>query len=245
MEKDIQIKASDGMTIKGILYGNNKEKLVIFLHGLANVYRDTYLIRHSVEFFIEKGYSVFIYNQYSDDDKDGKKPRALYGSVTLLRHSEDVKDVVKHLEEQYDNLFLIGHSFGGLTLSQSNIKCKSQALWDPTFDVTGWRNEDNISYMGKVPTLTWFGLKYVINEEMVDGAEKITKDVAEKWCRAIQSPTLVVNTTACHEWNKYYKDYLPSHSEFETMDTSHTFHHFGKVQELCEKTHTFFKKEIK
>lgn len=243
MEKDLKIKARDKLTIKGTLYGRSTDKLVVFLHGLTDVYQNSYLIKRSIELFLEKGYSVFAYNQYSDEEKDGKKPRALYEEVTLLRHKEDSEDVFNFFKDQHKNIFLIGHSFGGLTLNRANIKCQSQAFWDPTFHATGWGNEDDLSYIGNIPTVNWAGQKYIVNDFMIKDAEQITKEVAEKWCRALQTPTLVINTTDCNDWNKDYKDCLPSHSKFETMQTSHTFHHLGKVEELCEKTHEFFNKQ--
>ncbi|MBN1783909.1 MAG: hypothetical protein JW812_03005 [Alphaproteobacteria bacterium] len=240
MEKKIKIQARDGMTISGTLYGQS-DKLIILLHGLTDVYQNTYLIRRSIDLFLEKGYSVFAYNQYSDEEKNGQKPRALYGGVTLLRHKEDLEDVVKYFDGKYEKTFLVGHSFGGLTLNRANIKCDAQALWDPTFQATGWKNEDDLTYTKDMPMVNWGGQKILVNDAMIADAETITKEVAARWTESLQSQTIVINTTDCEKWNKEYKEYLPNGCQFETMETSHTFHHLGKVEELCEKTIDFFK----
>lgn len=238
MEKELNIKARDGMIIKGTLYGQS-DKLIIFLHGLG-VYPNDYLAKRSAELFMEKGYSVFTYNQYSDEEINGRKPRALYGAVTLKRHSEDLEDIVKYFAGK--KIYLIGHSFGGLTLNRANTKCIAQALWDPTFYTSNWEKEGSWAYINKTPMINWSGQRFAINAEMIKEAKTITKEAAAKWTAKLVSPTLVINTTECAKWNKDYQEYLPRGCKFETMDTSHMFHHLGKVEELCEKTIDFFER---
>ncbi len=240
MEKELDIKTCDGLTIKGILYKKeeNAENLVIFLHGLTSN-MNAYHIKAGVEFFYNKGFAVYGYSQYSDEELNGKKPRALYEGITLTRQKEDLKDIFNFFKNDYKNIYLVGHSYGALTIAIANLPCKAQGLWDPVTKGDLW---DDAKY--KTEGDRFFrklnGTLVDLNNAMKEDSYNYTNDKVKDICKNIKTPTLTIGSLC--SWGAYntcYKDFIKN-SDFYMIEADHNFTKLGQVQEVCEKTYNFF-----
>ena len=129
MEVVIKIKTPDKYTIFGTLNKTitKSNKLIIFVHGLTGN-QNEHLFFNASRFFPKNGLDVFRFNLY-----DGRKGTRSLVDCTVRVHAQDLNQVIKRFRNNYNSIFVIGHSLGGPTILKSNTGLVDGiVLLDPT-----------------------------------------------------------------------------------------------------------------
>lgn len=110
------------------LKGNNK-KLVIISHGLEGS-SDSRHIKGQANYLYKNNYDVLVWNCRGCSGETNRLKRSYHSGV-----SEDLKLVVTHAIENYQDVYLLGHSMGGnitlkyLAESSDNLSKKIKAAF--------------------------------------------------------------------------------------------------------------------
>lgn len=242
ISENLKIKARDGMTIHGTFYPNNGKKLVIFVHGLTANYMQG-ICKRGQEFFLDKGYDCFLINLYSDEIKDHCRPRALYDGVTLKRHITDVQDVFAHFKDKYEDIFLVGHSYGGLTIALSGLPASAMSLWDATFLPNAFRSSALVKEDGAL-YLDWNdGQYHKVGQAIVQEGLALTEETVGAAAKEIACPVQINLTNFNFKRNSKYGDYIPHH-EIKAYETDHNFSEPDARHALCENTFAWFETHL-
>lgn len=238
VSQPLKIKARDGMTVHGNFYPGNGKKLVIFVHGLTANYMQG-ICKRGQEFFTDKGYDCFLINLYSDEIKDHCRPRALYDAVTLKRHVQDVQDVYDYFKGQYNEIFLVGHSYGGLTIALSGLPAKAMSLWDATFLPNAFRSSALVKEGGAL-YLDWNdGQYHKVGEAIVAEGLALTEGEVGQAAQKITCPVQINLTDFNFKRNAKYAEYIPNHG-VEAYEADHNFSEPEARLKLCENTYQWF-----
>src|SRR3989344_1297461 len=123
MEKEIKIKTSDGKYIYGVLRLPNsgtllrERPLIIFVHGLTG-HKNEHIFFNSARFFANRDWPSFRFDLYGDE----KYSRHLQ-NCTLDTHAKDLDQVIDYFKNRgVKKVFVVGHSYGGLTILKSKKK---------------------------------------------------------------------------------------------------------------------------
>lgn len=243
ISENLKIKARDGMIIHGTFYSANSHKLVIFVHGLTANYMQS-ICKRGQEFFTNKGYDCFLINLYSDEIKDHCRPRALYDAVTLKRHIEDVQDVHAHFKNSYEEIFLVGHSYGGLTIASSSLDVTAMSLWDATFLPNAFRSSALIK-QGQDLFLDWTdGQYHKVGQAIVEEGLALSEEQVGNAARQLTCPVQINLTNFNYKRNSKYSDYIKQ-CEVIGYETDHNFSEPEPRLALCENTYEWFEKYSK
>ena len=126
MEKPVEFKTPQGLTIKGHIYsypGEHKKDLVVFCHGLGGGHR-SYM--REIECICKQGYEVLSYDIIGCWESEGKDVRGMSEAINDLVACLDFIYQSKELKDR--GLHIIGHSWGGyaagniLSYRQRNIR---------------------------------------------------------------------------------------------------------------------------
>lgn len=118
MQKEVYIKTTEKKTIFGVLDTPKwKSKgLIIFVHWLTDNL-DSHMLPNSAKYFTKKWYTTYRFNLYGERKQERKLKEA-----NLKNHINDLNMVINHFERTSQKIFLVGHSFGGLTILYANTK---------------------------------------------------------------------------------------------------------------------------
>lgn len=132
METYIKIPTPDGYEISWILNAQGvSKKLIIFVHGLTGSMTEAHFYAGK-EYFNQKGYDVFRFNLYAG----GETSRQLH-HCSIQHHSRDVETVLWFFSSQYVEVYIIGHSLGGPSITWIQVfpeNLKKMIFWDPAFE---------------------------------------------------------------------------------------------------------------
>lgn len=243
MEQKIKINVEDGYRICGTLNYNKviKKKLIIFVHGLTG-HQNEHQFYNAVKFFNRKGYSTFRFDLYSMDNNS----RSLTNS-TMAKHISDLNLVISHFKNRYEQIFLVGHSLGGMIILQSNISpIVSLVLWDPSLKkgLMELVNKDcHFNEKIRKYIVSW-GVEYLLDEKMINEWKNINDDsVIEN----ISKPVKII----CAEkgsvkrlWQKYFLKIKAEKEFFIIKNAGHCFDEEGSEEKLFKGTLDWFKKDI-
>ena len=239
MEKYIKIKTKDDHFIYGTLNykKDDKDKLIIFVHGLTENQND-HQFYNAVEFFNPKGFATFRFDLYSWMPK-GRKLK----DCSIKTHSKDLDIVLKYFKNKYKKIYLVGHSFGGPTVIYSKIEpAKAIVLWDPSINNGKYKkdyifNENLGCYIGN------WSIACLISKEMFE--EEINIDFYPEYHDKIVVPMKII----CAEKGVLWKDWkkviskFTNKKEFVVMkDADHCFTKEGNEETLFKETLKWFKK---
>jgi pimeloyl-ACP methyl ester carboxylesterase len=129
MEEKFSIPTRDGHTIYGTLnYQDIKPtKAVIFVHGLT-AHENFHLYHNAARVFPRHGFATIRFNLYDSQ----KNARALQ-NCTIAIHAQDINTIVTHFKNQFETLYLVGHSMGGPSILLADTsKINAIVLWDPS-----------------------------------------------------------------------------------------------------------------
>ena len=128
MEEEIKIPLNNKKYIYGILRGALENPLVIFVHGFTG-HKNEHQFFNGARFFEKNGFSTFRFDLYSWKD-DARKLE----ECTLSLHGQDLDTVVDYFKNKgVKKIFVVGHSFGGVTVLLSKKKdFDAVVLWEPS-----------------------------------------------------------------------------------------------------------------
>lgn len=130
-----ELPGTGRLKIKGVLRGTLKGPLAIMMHGRPG--SGNALLQYlGARYLYDQGISTLRLLMYGFDPDT----RNLL-DCTLDTHVSDFEAVIANLRQQgVQQLFAIGHSYGGLTILKSTTKLEGAVLWDPSHGL--WWTED-------------------------------------------------------------------------------------------------------
>jgi pimeloyl-ACP methyl ester carboxylesterase len=130
IDEGIKLAAPDGKFIYGDLIKASKpnSSLIIYAHGMTSTRAD-YIYLNSARLFARKGYDSLRFSFYSWEEG----ARCLT-QCNIQTHRRDLETVIKKFRNKYERIYLIGHSWGGLTIMHGAWPSVAAiSLWDPSY----------------------------------------------------------------------------------------------------------------
>jgi len=242
MEKEIKIKTQDKHIIYGVLneLGNKSDKLIIFVHGLTG-YKNEHIYYNAVKFFNNKGFSVFRFDLYSDQNK-----ARLLSQCTIKIHVSDLNQVVDYFRKKFEKIFVVGHSMGGATILLSDTsKVDGIVLWDSSHYKTMKSLIAGDCKYNKclgVYVLSW-GCEYLIGKKMYDEWLKFPKP--KELMNTIHKPIkiIVANKGVLMAGGKEYFKYANEPKSFSIIKKArHGFDEEKTEERLFQETFSWLRK---
>lgn len=160
--------------------------LVIFAHGLTgNPFEHLHMVARSE--MLDHGYDVCQFWFYGFEP-DARKLH----ECTLDIHAKDLQSVISHFKQDYENIFVAGHSYGGLTtLICNSPDLVAVSLWDPSFKPD--RSQGLLAEIPEFDGYLYDGHYYgLIGKEMVREAQQISTQRWEEIAQAFKTPCQLV-----------------------------------------------------
>ena len=136
VEKDISFPTGDGKTIYGSFNASQKKTcrgLIIYAHGLPSS-RDDHTYLQSARMFAKLGYDCLRISFY-----DWRPNARCLTDCDISTHAHDLETTIKRYAKKYDKIYLIGHSWGGLTIVNTDrTGIAAISLWDPSYNPPFW-----------------------------------------------------------------------------------------------------------
>lgn len=249
-EETFSIPLGDGKSLYGrINYGDDYERYdraVIFCHGLTgHMYEHLYMT--SRVFFPAQGFDTIRFNFYSDEP-DARR----ITDCDVALHAEDLKKVLAYFDERYHDLFVVGHSYGGLAILMANApEIKAASLWDGTFipfaEDKGFSepwvyNKELDEYM-----VTWAPIKRVVGKKFYEETRTFTSERMASFAQQFTKPAQVIAAGAFPEnlpyQEKLFNTLASEDKEFVSINgASHGFNESDTVFDLLENTLNWFER---
>jgi hypothetical protein len=234
------IDTPDGHKIYGVKNASQSaaKSAIFIVHGLTgNMYE--YAIKRAADHFSAR-HDVYRFNLY-----DGNAGGRLLIDCTIQTHADDLNTVLAEFGAEYDQVFLIGHSYGGPTIMLARpAKVTAVSLWDPTFDLTTIQSIFSAQYLdkGDFYIVNW-GTSYLIGKAMYEEAGQMDAEVCSQLSRDFGHPVQVI-----HAGDGFFINTpLSYHSFGNKMNrrdvvagTAHCFYESTSCDELLAKTGTWF-----
>ena len=240
MQKEVKIKTKDKKVVYGTLDTVAKSKgLIIFVHGLGG-HKNEHIFFNAVKYFNNKNYDTFRVDLYS-----GEKGSRTFSQSTLTTHNQDVDAVVNKFKNQYKNIFLIGHSLGGLSIIKANLKpIKGLILWDSTYNLRKVIEDENAKFIKELNAyLVNWGMEILMGKEMVD--EWIHFPSPKELAKNITIPIKVIcaGKGKLIKAGKEYYINAAGPKEFALIkNAGHNFNEPNTAEDLYKETYSFIKK---
>lgn len=239
MEKEIKIPIGSKKYIYGTLRGSLKNPLVIFVHGFTG-YRNEHQFFNGARFFEKKGYSSFRFNLY-----DWKKDTRKLEECTLSLHGEDLDTVVDYFRSNsVKKIFVVGHSFGGVSVLLSKKKGFDAAvLWDSSGDKDVKLKAKYIKELDKYYYEGESAYGFTISKEMYE--ENNNKLKPSELVKEIHVPIKIIaagSGVLINEGKQFLQNANNPKSFAIIPGATHCFDEDGAEEMLFEETYQFLKK---
>lgn len=242
-EKDFYVTACDGkdVFVRHAAPPNENGKAVILAHGISGR-PDEYIHLTARNFFTAHGYDVYRVSFYDDADN----ARKLH-TTTLPLQANDLNDVVAHVSDKNDNVFVCGHSYGGATALFANPKTKANAFWDSSFYVWRFWDEfpkDEDTLENEIIGQSW-RISMLFSKEMMRHARSQSEESMKDLAKGINSPSIVLTAGEYNlvESGKHLFENLTCEKEYkEIKNADHQFTKAHTVQNLLNETHNWFER---
>jgi len=237
-ETEMKIPTPDGKNIHGILRGDTKHPLVIFVHGLTGNMNEAMFYEASRQ-FETFGYSSFRFNLYGPN-RDARKLR----DCTLKTHGEDITLVIQKMRELFgvsQCLFIAGHSYGFPSAIHADLsEIDRIASWDGTLVPNTFAENALLSENPKGRILD-VGYEIIIGEEMVQ--ESFTADI-RPFLKSTKIPILFAGSGKSRQGHKETAEEMSRLVRFSKAITipgaRHGYTEEGALESLCHKTIEWF-----
>ncbi len=243
MERIIKIKVDQNKWTHGVLRGNLKQPLILFVHGLTGS-RDEHIFYNGARFFEQHGFSTFRFNLYDWVPKTRKLKEC-----TLALHGKDIDTVVQYFKKRgVKKIGASGHSYGGPSLLFSNhTAIDALVLWDPSYNPPRLFKE--VQY---VPQLKQYHEQWacgiLIGKHMVEEARSLTPKACNELAQKVTTPLKVISAGKgiLKEGGQRYSKAASGPSEHTTIKkANHCFDVDGTEEKLFDETLKWFKKYLK
>lgn len=244
MEKQIKLLLGNKKYIYGTLRGSFKQPLVIFVHGFTGN-KDEHIFFNGARFFEDQGYSSFRFNLYF-----WKKDARKLDECTLSLHAQDLDFVVDYFKKKgVKKIFVVGHSFGGLTILLSKKQAFDAAiLWDPSVDpksvTDGIYIKELDRYfldsMDKSKNFDSFGI--TVGASMVEENKKLKPfELITKFTKPVK--IVVAGNNMLVKGGKSYYQLAKTEKDFALIPgASHCFDEDGTEEKLHQETYEFIQR---
>lgn len=233
-------------TIFGTLYKceETTRKLIINIHGLTHN-QWGYLQLNSIAPYHAAGYDCFNFSFY-----DRSMGSRRLSQSTLSSHKDDLQRVIEHFTPLYNDIYLTGHSLGGLTTLILNPEgVRAVSLWDPAFDVTHFWNVAQCltPLKEKNAYILDYGSEYVLSADMIEEIKDYPNDTCLKLASEFKTPVqMIIPETSIflaspHTSPAQYDDaFSCDYERINIAKTDHCFYGPEKDQELFANTLRWF-----
>lgn len=242
MEQKWVIDTPDNHKIYGIknYSGQPTKKAIFMVHGLTG-HMNEYAFKRAADYFLTE-FDVYRFNLY-----DGEEGGRCLENCTIQTHANDLNTVLHHFSAAYDNIFLVGHSYGGPTIMlAAPDRITAVSLWDPSFDLHTIQKAFSASYVpyGEYYMLKW-GVTSLISKAMYEEADRMDEAACIDLSRKFKAPIQVITAADGYFNNKLlsYHSHGPEGSIREFIaGTVHSFHESNTCDILLYQTKDWFLK---
>ncbi len=243
MENILKIPIEAEKFIYGTLnYSNSaNDKLVIFVHGLFDN-EISQLMFNAGHYFSKNNFSSFRLNLYHF-----KPDSRHFSECTLSQHSLDLEKVIDYFKPKYKFIFLVGHSFGGLTVINANLEnVTAVSLWEPSSFISCPPNL-YIKYNEKVKKYIFnIGYDIVVEEKFMNDLNSYPNEL--ELIKKIKCPVQIAYADGpkggqIESSIRYFKNI--THNEKNLLPiygASHSFREENTEEKLYNKTAEWFNK---
>lgn len=242
-ESQFILSTPDGKKIYGIANQANAhpaKSAVVIAHGLTG-HANEHQHLSAMRYFNALGYDVYRPNFYGRS-ADARK----LCEETVQTQADDFNIVCDTLRPQYDKLFLIGHSYGGLAVLFANPTATAISFWDASFTpYEGFWKEEAQKLEGTPYYILGYGSYNLINPAMIEEAKNLTEADSIALAQRIQAPSQVVLAGLCSENPVRTSLYDALLCPKELVDIEGADHIFSKgqtVHSLIAKTACWFER---
>lgn len=238
------IKVSDEFSINGsLLTKDGNTSIIISCHGLGGT-KDNHMNLEIRNYIVknELNYDNFRFNFY----KEAENYRSFL-NTTIESQVNDLEKLIDFFSYKYDNIYLIGASYGGLTCAVLNSnKVNKQALIDPSFVIdVAWaqaklkkvidsdENIFNISFDKHVPML--------FNENMRSEGLAWSPLKSQEYISSINIPTLIVQANSPYYQLSKSLDYNNEFIKTKYIETAdHSFTNLNSMSIMLKDVFNHF-----
>lgn len=190
-EQTFILRAQDGAFIYGYVNQSLElqsiRRIVVFSHGLTGSPKQ-YLFKQGQRYFNAAGFDVVRFFYYTAESG----ARRLL-NCTLQIHSADLNAVCDHYRSRYDELFVVGHSYGGLAILFDPPAATAFSFWDSAFIPYDSLWKTSATYAPALDRyLLHWASDHVVGTAMVEEAKAFTPEKAHALAAAVQVPSQVV-----------------------------------------------------
>tara|TARA_Y100000310_G_scaffold339022_1_gene430380 strand:- start:10772 stop:11443 length:672 start_codon:yes stop_codon:yes gene_type:complete len=115
MLKEISIFNNKNQKLAGVLHKNKSKELIILCHGYKSS-KDFPAIKNIASRLFEKGYTVYRFDFTGHGESEG------FAHIDLIQQVQDIGEVIKYFQDEYNKIILIGGSFAGFVTAIAAIK---------------------------------------------------------------------------------------------------------------------------
>ncbi len=241
-EEKFVIPASDGASIYGCFNQASEQRrsqrLVVFSHGLTGSPKE-YQFKQGQRYFNAAGFDVVRFAYYTAEPGARRLK-----DCTAQIHATDLNTVCDYFRDRYDELYIIGHSYGGLTILFAPPIATAYSFWDSAFlPYDGlWRHGATYTPLLDRYVLHWSS-DHLVGTAMVLEAKALTAEKAHALAAAIRVPSQVVIAGVDSEHlprNGLFDALLCRKAQIGFATADHEFTAGETVFNLLDATHDWF-----
>jgi hypothetical protein len=213
-------------------------RLILAAHGFSG-YPDEFLMRFSRDRFLAAGYDVCRLAFYSWEP-DARR----LDETTLALQADDLRRAFEALSAGM-RVFVIGHSYGGMTALLANLPAAAQSLWDCVFVPERlWPERLAMTWeptIGKYVTTD--GRRMLVNPAMREEGLGYGLDDMRRLAAELRAPTQIVvaeaggHTDPAQDWSGSVPE---PRDRVVVPAANHVFSNGTTVEELCRATLAWF-----
>jgi esterase/lipase len=239
MEKEVVINTTDDHKIYGLLNSPERktDKLVIFVHGFTGNSNE-HIFFNGAKHLKENNIASFRFDLYTWREK-GRS----FTDCDIQIHVDDLKTVFDHFKSEFAQIYIVGHSLGGVVVLESKLDPTGIILWDCS-DVSDFLEDGDYEYNKSLDAylLNW-GLVFVVGKKMYEDTMHMKS--ATELISNIHSPIKIIcsGEGILIKGGKEYFDLAKEPKSFAIIkNAGHTFDEEGTEEELFKETVDWVKK---
>lgn len=224
-----------------MLRGSLDKPLVIFVHGFTG-YKNEHQFYNAARFFEKNSFSTFRFDLYS-----WKKDARKLEECTLSLHGQDLDIVVGYFRNKgAKKIFVVGHSFGGVSVLLSKKKDFDAAvLWDSSGDKDVKLKAKYVKEIDKYYYQDDSAYGFTISREMYE--ENNNKIIPSELIKEMQLPIKVIVAGAgimVDEGKKLFENAKNPKDFAIIQSATHCFDEDGAEENLFQETYNWFKEFV-
>ncbi len=221
---------------------NPSDKCFAIVHGYCGTMNE-HLHEEAKKFFVKNGYDVVRFNLQSQQHK--------LRDCTLQTHAHYLLSVLEAKCNQYEKIFLSGHSYGGPTIMVAQPQnIAAICLWDPSFNLPALWELMECENHPEFCVLNFGGNEVVAGLEMAqEGRNRYKTEECLELSRGLKCPIKVINASEGEEFEVFKIDKKSWHSAGHAdncrvviPDSDHNFTKGSSLELMINETHEWFER---